>query len=261
MMPKYAMLLEYQGSSYCGWQVQRAAPSIQETLEVALRAFAAEEIVTITAGRTDSGVHALFQVVHFNSSAPRSLSSWVPGVNARLPNDIRARAICIVADDFDARFSALSRTYHYYLQLGRQPSALLFNLLGWYHRELDLSQMQAAASFLLGVHDFSAFRAAGCQARTSVREIRDLSIARQGDLIKFSVTANAFLYHMVRNIVGALIYVGSGRLEVQDFAQLLSAADRRHAPPTFMPNGLYLAYVQYPLELFGPPREHWLYTL
>lgn len=249
-MAKYALLLEYDGSDFCGWQIQAQQPSIQGALEAALSSFADHKISTITAGRTDTGVHALNQVVHFESSANRKIDGWIKGVNANLPLAIRIKQACQVVDGFDARFSALTRTYHYYLINDSIRPTHLRDLVGWYCHPLDIKLMQQAAGLLVGVNDFSSFRAAGCQAKTPVRDLQQIKIERQEKMLRFSLTANAFLHHMVRNIVGALVYVGEGRLTVAQFEQIFIAANRRLAPPTFMPNGLYLVNVEYPQPLF-----------
>lgn len=259
-MAKYALLLEYDGSDFCGWQIQAEQASIQGRLESALSIFANQPITTVTAGRTDTGVHALNQVIHFESSANRKLEGWIKGVNANLPPAIRVKEARVVSTDFDARFSALSRTYHYYLAVSpiRQPH--LRKYVGWYCRELDIDLMQQAASILLGVNDFSSFRASGCQAKTPVRDLLKVEIERQGNMFRFSLKANAFLHHMVRNIVGALVYVGEGRLTISQFNQIFLAADRRLAPPTFMPNGLYLVNVEYPEFLFENNFNLWRFN-
>jgi tRNA pseudouridine38-40 synthase len=258
-MTKYALRLEYDGSYFHGWQTQLGVATVQGHLDAALSKFANEPITTITAGRTDSGVHGLNQVVHFSSSATRKLEGWVRGVNANLPPSIRIKAVAEVAADFDARFTALSRTYHYYLLNQAQPAAHLAQLVGWYHGALELAQIQAAAKLLIGRHDFSAFRAAGCQANTPVRTLHALTVEKRGRMLRFSFTANAFLQHMVRNLMGALIYVGANRLTVAELAVILQSADRKNAPPTFMPNGLYLVDVGYPAAIFAPYQDEWLY--
>ena len=259
-MAKYALLLEYNGANYHGWQIQKGVATIQGELERALSSFAAEKIATITAGRTDTGVHATHQVVHFTSSANRHLHGWISGVNAKLALDIRVKAAQLVGDDFDARFSALSRTYHYYLRTQPLNSAILAPHVGWYYQELDLARMEQAASLLHGRHDFSAFRAAGCQANTPIREMHGVAIERRGNMLRFSLQANAFLHHMVRNIIGGLVYVGNGRISTAEFAQVFKAADRRLAPPTFMANGLYLVAVNYPQAPFSADTDLWLFN-
>lgn len=261
-MTKYALVLEYDGSEFYGWQIQKNLPTIQGYLEHALSKFANHYISTITAGRTDTGVHALNQVVHFSSDVTRQLNGWVYGVNAFLPKTIRIKSVSIVDDEFDARFSALSRTYHYYLLNRSYSSAHIEQQIGWYHMPLDIGLISEAATFLCGRHDFSSFRAAGCQANSPIREMYNVAVERRNDVIRFSFTANAFLHHMVRNLVGALIYVGNGKLSVSEFVDIFHAADRTKAPPTFMPNGLYLVDVDYHKQVVTNFCDDiWLYNL
>lgn len=261
-MVRYALLVEYNGSSYNGWQTQHGVPTIQSSLEAALSDFADEEINTITAGRTDSGVHALGQVVHFDTNAKRKLHGWVTAVNSKLPHGIRVKQATIVDDKFDARFSARKREYHYYLSMRATHSALLDNLVGHYPHGLDIELMQEAVQSLIGVHDFSSFRASDCQARNAVRTMHKARLERRGDMVRFEFTANAFLYHMVRNMVGALIYVGNKRIGMAQFNDLLNHKDRKLAPPTFMPDGLYLVNVGYEENIFPEHKfDSWLYNL
>lgn len=261
-MNKYALLLEYNGSQFCGWQIQQLGiKTIQGELEHSLSLFANHPVNTITAGRTDTGVHAYHQVVHFLSDAKRKLIGWVHGVNANLPNTIRVKDAVSVPATFDARFSAVSRTYHYYLLIQAGNSAFLNSLVGWYYQELEIKVMQEAAALLVGTHDFSSFRAASCQANTPIRNMLNLTIERRGQMFRFSFTANAFLQHMIRNIVGALIYVGCGRLTIAEFEQIFAAQSRKLAPPTFMPNGLYLVDVTYPEFYFKQNEQNWLFNL
>jgi tRNA pseudouridine38-40 synthase len=198
--------------------------------------------------------------VHFDSDSKRNLFGWINGVNSQLDSSIRVKEVCLVNDDFDARFSALSRTYHYYLQIRPTASVHLHKYVGWYFQDLYLNRMQEAARLLVGRYDFSSFRASGCQANSPIREIKYLQIERRENMIKFSICANAFLHHMVRNIVGALLYVGNGKLSVAEFKNVFQAADRTKAPPTFMPQGLYLANVEYPSQIFGSSSDVWLYN-
>lgn len=260
-MTKYALILEYDGSGFHGWQKQLNDRSIQETLEQSLSKFANETIETITAGRTDTGVHALNQVVHFESGANRNISGWIKGVNSNLPNDIRVKAVKIVDDSFDARFSATARVYHYYLLNSKICPAHIYKNVGVYHYDLDLDKMQRAANLLIGVHDFSSFRASGCQANTPIRNMTSIHIDKQHSMIRISLEANAFLHHMVRNIVGALVYVGSGKISLEAFNHVFLSRSRKLAPPTFMPNGLYLVDVLYPnLEIVPEVEKNiWLF--
>jgi len=251
---RIALGIEYDGMAFCGWQSQAQGGSVQDALESAMMAVAGMPVRTICAGRTDAGVHAINQVVHFDAPLVRPLSAWVRGVNAHLPPSVAVRWAKPVAEDFHARFSAQSRTYRYLLQNRPERPGLLHGKVGWYHRVLDVELMRAASACLVGEHDFSSFRAAQCQARSPVKTLYAFEIAREGDLIRFDCRANAFLHHMVRNLVGALVYVGSGRLSPADFAGLLAARDRRLAPPTFCAEGLYLVSVEYDAA-WGLPVE------
>ncbi|WP_369828893.1 tRNA pseudouridine(38-40) synthase TruA [Herbaspirillum sp. meg3] len=260
--------IQYDGNSWQGWQTQPHGLTVQDKLEAALKQFTLVDIDTTCAGRTDSGVHALEQVVHFDTTIARDKSSWVRGVNAFLPSSIAVRwAIALQADDgegnalneredgFHARFSATARTYHYMLYNHPVRSPLLAGKAGWTFRPLDVDLMQQAANHLVGEHDFSTFRAVECQAKSPVRTMESLQIRRHGDMIVFTLKANAFLHHMVRNIVGSLIFVGNGRQPPEWIAQILAQQDRSLAAPTFMPDGLYLAKVDYPARWSLPQEE------
>lgn len=240
-----ALGIEYDGSAFNGWQVQPDCPTVQATLEVALEAFVRERVPTICAGRTDTGVHATGQVVTFQSPVERPLESWVRGVNTFLPPTVVVRWARVVPADFHARFSARSRTYEYWIYNGRIRSPILERRTGWVFRPLDERAMQAGALALIGTHDFTSFRAAECQAATPVRTLTRLEVRRLGDLVGITIEANAFLQHMVRNIVGTLIYVGTGREEPGWVKSVLEARSRAVAAPTFSPYGLYLTGVRY----------------
>lgn len=221
---------------------------MQDTLEAALKRFALTPIGTTCAGRTDAGVHALEQVVHFDTPLEREMFSWVRGVNAFLPPSIAVRWATEVPggpDGFHARFSATSRTYHYVLYNHPVRSPLLSGKAGWVFRPLDMERMRAGARYLIGTHDFSAFRAAECQAKSPVKQMQSIELARQGDIIVVTLTASAFLHHMVRNIVGSLIVVGNGNQEPEWIGTVLAGRDRSLAAPTFMPDGLYLGRIGY----------------
>lgn len=258
-----ALLIEYSGSDFAGFQRQKDFPSIQEHLETALSRFANHEVQIITAGRTDAGVHALGQVVNFVTTARRELSSWVRGVNAILPEGIVIKRAIYVPDSFNARFNAISRTYHYYLLTSATKPAILAGKVGWYYRPLDLALMEEACQMLLGKHDFSSFRAADCQALTPIRNMTLAQVKRvdsfsmidnpilEQTLFRFEFTANAFLYHMVRNLVGALVYIGNGKLSIAQFRDIINHKNRVAAPPTFMPDGLYLHSVAYNPPIFN----------
>ena len=237
--------LEYDGSAFCGWQSQPQSCGVQDALQRALGEIAAAQVTATSAGRTDAGVHALGQVVHFDASAPRPVGAWTRGVNALLPETITVTWARQVPDEFHARFCARGRRYVYWLLNRPQRAGLLHHRVGWFHQRLDIDLMRRAVTPLLGEHDFSAFRAAECQARTPVKELRELNIVRRGELIRFEFAADAFLQHMVRNIVGSLVYIGSGRRPPEWLGELLRSGERTAAAPTFSPAGLYLAAVEY----------------
>lgn len=244
-MVRIALGLEYDGSSFCGWQSQPECCGVQDALERALHAIAGEPVRVVAAGRTDTGVHALMQVVHFDTAANRPETAWVRGVNSHLPSGVAVRWAHAVNEAFSARYSAQERCYRYILLNRPVRPALGHGRVGWFHSPLDFSAMREAADFLLGEHDFSAFRAAECQAKSPVRTIRRLDIAQQEESFIIDICADAFLHHMVRNIVGCLVYVGKGRHEPQWLERVLASRDRKLAAPTFPPGGLYLAQVRY----------------
>lgn len=248
-LKRIALGIQYEGSPWQGWQTQTHGQTVQDTLELALARFSQRPTPTVCAGRTDSGVHAIEQVVHFDTPVEREMFSWVRGLNAFLPSSISVRwAVALPAageDAFHARFSALARTYHYLIYNHAVRSPLWSGRAGWVFRPLDRVAMQAAAQQLIGTHDFSAFRAAQCQAKSPVRSMHSIDIRSQGDLIMVSLRANAFLHHMVRNIVGALIQVGNGNETPAWMAAVLAGRDRDQAAPTFSPDGLYLAKIDY----------------
>ena len=243
---RIALGVEYDGSGFHGWQTQPGGATVQDVLESALGKIACHRVQTVCAGRTDTGVHATAQVVHFDTETPRTSTAWVRGANSQLPSGVSVLWSCKTAPGFHARFDALSRTYRYWvLPRGARPG-LLQGRVGWWHGALDVTAIQAAAARLVGEHDFSAFRAAECQARTPVRTLQRCAVAPAGPYLLFEFQANAFLQHMVRNLVGALVYVGAGRMTPGALADVLVARDRRLAPPTFSPEGLYLTAVEYP---------------
>ncbi|MBC8211687.1 MAG: tRNA pseudouridine(38-40) synthase TruA [Gammaproteobacteria bacterium] len=251
---KLVLGIEYDGSAYCGWQRQIHCPSVQAELEKALSFVANQPIELFCAGRTDTGVHACEQIAHFETAVERSNRSWVLGANCRLPKDIRISWIHPSELDFHARFSAIARSYRYIIQNSAVPSALFHNKVSWEHRQLDDVIMHSAAQQLLGEHDFSAFRASGCQAHSPVRNIEFLNISRQGDLIYLDIKANAFLHHMVRNIAGSLMAIGQGQYSVDWLQDVLSSGDRRLAAKTASAAGLYFVQAFYP-ERFQLPQQ------
>lgn len=244
-MQRWALGLEYDGSAFCGWQSQPGGCGVQDVLESALAVIHGEPVKTVTAGRTDAGVHAIGQVVHFDAWHSRPDSAWVRGVNAHLPAGVSVLWAKPVSAEFDARRSARERCYRYLLLNRDVRPALLAGKVGWLHGKLDLTAMAGGASHLLGTHDFSAFRAAECQARSPVRELRQATVARQGAFVVFEFRANAFLHHQVRNMVGALAWVGLHRRPPEWVGELLASRDRTRGAATFAADGLYLAEVKY----------------
>ncbi len=257
-MKRIALGIEYDGTGWRGWQTQPDGVTVQDRLEAAIREFTRMEIATTCAGRTDAGVHATEQVVHLDTGLDRLPVSWVRGINSYLPSSIAVRWACEVPGGkggFHARSSAIARRYRYLVYNSPVRSPLWKNRAGWVFRPLDLERMQAGAAFLLGEHDFSAFRAAECQSITPVKTMNGISIEKQGNLIVFTFGANAFLHHMIRNIVGSLIVVGKGNRPPEWMKELLESRDRSQAAPTFMPDGLYLSRVFYEEKWGLPQRE------
>jgi len=252
--------VQYDGQPWLGWQSQPHGQTVQDMLENALQSIATHRVQVSCAGRTDAGVHALEQVVHFDTEIDRPVQSWVRGVNAHLPKSIAVRWSKELDHDqtgnqeFHSRFSARSRTYHYVLYNHPVRSPVLNGRTGWVFRALDENKMRQAAAFLLGEHDFSSFRATSCQAKSPVKQMYDISIHRRGDLLMFTFRASAFLHHMVRNIMGSLIVVGNGNHEPQWLQDVLVSRNRSIAAPTFMPDGLYLAKVEYDPK-WGLPQQ------
>jgi len=250
---KLVLGIEYDGSAYCGWQRQIHCTSVQAELEKALSFVANEPIELFCAGRTDSGVHACEQVAHFETTVERSNRSWVLGANCRLPRDIRILWVQPSGSDFHARFSAVARSYRYIILNTLIPSALFHNKVCWEHRQLNADIMHDAAQQLTGEHDFSAFRAAGCQAHSPVRTIQYLNISRKEEVIYLDIKANAFLHHMVRNIAGSLMAIGQGQYPEHWLTDVLVSGDRRLAAKTASAAGLYFVRAFYP-ESFKLPQ-------
>jgi len=242
---RIALGIEYDGYPFSGWQSQAEGRTVQDTLQSALSQIAGEQISVIAAGRTDAGVHAIEQVVHFDTQAERPQTAWVRGVNALLPGSIAVRWSHPVPDEFHARFSAYGRSYRYLLVNSTTRPAIHAGKVGWFHAPLDLALMQTASEFLLGKHDFSALRAAQCQAKSPVKQVSKLSINRQAEMLIFDVEADAFLHHMVRNMIGCLVYVGKGKYPPSWLAEVLDSCERSLAAPTFSPDGLYLQRIKY----------------
>jgi tRNA pseudouridine38-40 synthase len=242
---RIALGLEYDGSPFRGWQTQPAGNTVQDVLEAALAQIAGEPVAVTCAGRTDRGVHASGQVIHFDSAAERPDSAWVRGVNGFLPESIAVLWARRVPEDFHARYAARSRTYRYVLVSRGVRPALAARYAGWTHAPLDVAAMGDAARHLLGEHDFSAFRSSECQAKTPVRTLHELRVESRGERIDVVLRANAFLHHMVRNIVGTLVHVGKGARAPDWALEVLRSRDRGAAAATFGPQGLYLEAVEY----------------
>jgi len=250
---RIALGVEYDGSAYYGWQRQKDVTSVQRVVEKALSKLANEPITVQCAGRTDSGVHGTGQVVHFDTTAVRGERSWTLGINTYLPDDIAIRWVKYVPDDFHARFSATARRYRYIICNTALRPAILAKGLSHYYQPLDVDLMQQTTQYLIGVHDFTSYRALHCQAHSAVRDLHHLSIRRQGNFIIVDIKANGFLHHMVRNIVGTLIKIGEGSQPPVYAQQVLDAQDRAQAPTMAKAGGLYLVEVDYP-EVFELPR-------
>lgn len=248
-----AAVVSYDGSSFSGFQKQSHSRAIQGELERALSYVADEEVGLVCAGRTDAGVHASKQVIHFDSAARRNSRNWIKGVNSQLPREIRLLWVDQVPAQFHARFSALDRTYRYVIVCSETRPAILHEGVCWLRRNVDLTSMNQACTHLLGEQDFTAFRAANCQSKSCFRNVTHAQFYQSGNFVVFEITANAFLLHMVRNIVGSLLSVGGGARTPSWIAELLAQKDRTRAAPTAPPEGLYLVDVKYPAH-FGIPR-------
>ncbi len=249
---RLAIGVEYHGANFFGWQRQKGVRTVQEELETALSEVANSTVSLICAGRTDAGVHALGQVAHFDTSVYREHYSWIQGGNSNLPKDLSISWCLGVPELFHARYLALARTYQYVIFNRKFRSGKLFDSTTWVSRNLDEKRMLEAADFLLGEHDFSSFRARGCQAKSPVREIKDIKISRRQEFVVITIKANGFLQKMVRNIAGLLIDVGSGKREPYWAKKVLLSRRRSMNSATAAPSGLYLASVDYPQE-FGIP--------
>lgn len=243
---RIAAAVEYAGDAFEGWQSQHHGRTVQDVLERALHKIADEPLRLHCAGRTDAGVHATTQIVHFDTDAKRPLTAWVRGVNGYLPPSVAVRWAVEVDDRFHARYSACGRRYRYVLYNAPVRPALLASRVGWFHPPLDEARMASAARLLIGMHDFSAFRAAGCQAASPVKKMYHAEVRRDGAFLLFDFHASAFLHHMVRNLVGALVHVGKGAEDEHWLAGVLAGRDRSLGAATFAPQGLYLCGVDYP---------------
>lgn len=250
-----ALALEYDGRDFCGFQSQPSGCSVQDALERALAAIAGAPVRVVAAGRTDAGVHATSQIVHFDAPVARPPPAWVRGVNAHLPAAAAVLWCMGVPEDFHARFAAHARHYTYLIQNRPERPGLAAGHVGWHHAPLDAAAMQAAARRLLGTHDFSSFRAAECQAKSPVKTISELRVVRAGSIVRIDLSADAFLHHMVRNIVGALVEVGAGKRPPEWMTELLEAADRTRGAPTFASDGLYFLGASYDARFALPPTR------
>jgi len=251
-MPRYAAGLEYDGRAYSGWQFQPGLQTVQDVVQRAFSRVADSAIECVCAGRTDAGVHASAQVVHFDTTAARSERGWRLGANSYLPADVSVAWLCEVPEQFHARYSAVARTYRYVIFNRDSRSALTHGRATWERRPLDAGRMHAAAQTLVGEHDFSAFRAIECQSKTPRRFVEQVEVTRGGDWVTIEITANAFLHHMVRNVAGLLMAVGHGESPPERVAAVLASLDRKTNAATAPPDGLYLVAVRYPAG-FGLP--------
>ncbi|OHX35206.1 tRNA pseudouridine(38-40) synthase TruA [Methylomonas sp. LWB] len=253
-MSRIVLGVEYDGSRYAGWQIQAGKATVQGELERALTNIAAQPVTVLCAGRTDAGVHALEQVVHFDCPVERDLRGWVMGGNSHLPDDIRITWAKPAVDDFHARYSAIARFYRYVILNRAMKSALLRDQATWCYQTLDAERMHRAAQHLLGEHDFSSFRAQSCQSVSPYRLMYFIDVVRDGDKVVIDLCANAFLHHMVRNIAGVLIDIGGGKQPEDWTLHLLGIKDRAQAASTAPPHGLHLAGVFYP-KRYGVPAH------
>jgi tRNA pseudouridine38-40 synthase len=253
--------LEYRGVGFCGWQSQPQGCGVQDALEAAVSTIAGERTAVTAAGRTDTGVHAAFQVAHFDTAVSRPLTAWVRGVNSHLPAGVAVQWAHEVGEDFHARFAAIQRGYRYVLLNHPVRPGLNDGLIGWHHRPLDADLMNRAAAQLIGQHDFSAFRAAECQAKSPVKELRQVHIERRGEYLLCDFRADGFLHHMVRNLMGCLVQIGAGAQPAEWMGEILASRDRTLAAPTFAAAGLYLTHIRYPAHFALPESsERWLFA-
>ena len=253
---RYALTLEYDGSNFNGWQVQKGAPSVQEALERVLSKIADQPVRVVCAGRTDTGVHATGQVVHFESSSERSTRAWFLGSNTLLPRGVAVLVVQPVPGDFHARFSAIGRSYRYVIFNRPARPTYLRGRVTWVYRSLDVEKMKLAAGYLLGRHDFNAYRAMSCQSKQSVRELRQLNVQARGQWLWIDAEADGFLKHMVRNIIGVLLAVGAGEQEPWWSREVLESGKRQRGGVTARPDGLYFSGAFYSdhYGLLMPPK-------
>jgi tRNA pseudouridine38-40 synthase len=253
-MVRVVLGLSYNGQAYQGWQSQRSGLTVQDKLEKALSSFTAQRVSTLCAGRTDAGVHALMQVVHFDTERERDVHAWVRGTNANLPRDIAVQWAVLTTKDFHCRASAMSRRYAYVLLESPVRPSVEIGRVGWTFRELNHDAMRQAADTLLGEHDFTSFRASQCQALSPVKKLLDIQLQKRGAYWRVEFEANAFLHHMIRNIMGCLVQIGQGKRPPEWMAEVLAARDRDAAAPTFSPDGLYFLGPRYAPQWNMPER-------
>ncbi|MDP7591461.1 MAG: tRNA pseudouridine(38-40) synthase TruA [Litorilituus sp.] len=251
---RYALGIEYDGKNYCGWQRQKSVVSVQQTLENALSKIADEPIEVVCAGRTDTGVNATNQVIHFDTNKVRKDIAWTLGVNTHLPRDVAVTWVKAVSEDFHARFSATARRYRYIIYNNALRSAILSDGISHFHYPLDETLMHEGAQYLVGKHDFTSFRTVHCQSHSPTRTIEHCQVTRQGEYIIVDVKANAFLHHMVRNIVGSLMRVGQAQEPISWIKEVLEHKNRCMAGVTAPPEGLYFVEVDYPQQFALPKR-------
>jgi tRNA pseudouridine38-40 synthase len=251
---RIALGVSYNGGAYQGWQSQASGLTIQDKLETALGKFTAQRVSTLCAGRTDSGVHGLMQVVHFDTELDRDTHSWVRGTNANLPRDIAVQWAIKTSPEFHCRASATSRRYAYVLLESPIRPSVDYGRVGWTFGELNVSAMRQAADILIGEHDFTSFRASQCQALSPTKNLMEIAISQRGAYWRIEFEANAFLHHMIRNIMGCLVQIGSGKKPPEWMAEVLAARDRKVAAPTFSPDGLYFLGPRYDAKWGIPDR-------
>ena len=245
-MHRYVLGIEYDGAAFAGWQWQRGCRTVQQVLENALSQVANQPVTVICAGRTDAGVHALEQVAHFDTDVERDLHAWLMGANSNLPDDVRVLWVKMAVDDFHARTSAIARFYRYVILNRKMKSALQRKQVTWCYQPLDAEKMHLAAQALVGEHDFSSFRAQGCQSKSPNRRMYFINVYRRDDTVVMDISANAFLHHMVRNIAGVLMDIGMGKQPIVWTGKLLEIKNRDLGGVTAKPDGLYLGSVYYP---------------